>query len=163
MSGRRDSNPRPPAPKAGALTRLRYAPRAGFYVAGDRRGECPVRAIEPLILRGPPGIGFDQLARVDGVPGRIRHAGIPSAGHPGEQRRTHGRPGRHCHGGDRHAEDLGLQLAPQPRARTATGGSNLADLDAELAQAIQAVPEAEDEDRKSTRLNSSHRTISYAV
>ena len=26
MSGRRDSNPRPPAPKAGALTELRYAP-----------------------------------------------------------------------------------------------------------------------------------------
>lgn len=26
MSGRRDSNPRPPAPKAGALTGLRYAP-----------------------------------------------------------------------------------------------------------------------------------------
>ena len=26
QSGRRDSNPRPPAPKAGALTRLRYAP-----------------------------------------------------------------------------------------------------------------------------------------
>src|SRR5436309_8894182 len=25
-SGRRDLNPRPPAPKAGALTRLRYAP-----------------------------------------------------------------------------------------------------------------------------------------
>lgn len=25
-SGRRDSNPRPPAPKAGALTRLSYAP-----------------------------------------------------------------------------------------------------------------------------------------
>jgi hypothetical protein len=25
-SGRRDSNPRPPAPKAGALTRLRYSP-----------------------------------------------------------------------------------------------------------------------------------------
>ncbi len=26
LSGRRDSNPRPPAPKAGALTGLRYAP-----------------------------------------------------------------------------------------------------------------------------------------
>lgn len=28
MSGRRDSNPRPPAPKAGALTGLRYTPNA---------------------------------------------------------------------------------------------------------------------------------------
>ena len=27
LSGRRDSNPRPPAPKAGALTGLRYAPQ----------------------------------------------------------------------------------------------------------------------------------------
>lgn len=27
MSGRRDSNSRPPAPKAGALTGLRYAPK----------------------------------------------------------------------------------------------------------------------------------------
>ncbi len=26
VSGRRDSNPRPPAPKAGTLTKLRYAP-----------------------------------------------------------------------------------------------------------------------------------------
>src|SRR5215472_1971148 len=28
-SGRRDSNPRPPVPKTGALTRLRHAPMAG--------------------------------------------------------------------------------------------------------------------------------------
>ena len=31
MSGRRDSNPRPPAPKAGALTGLRYTP---FFAQG---------------------------------------------------------------------------------------------------------------------------------
>src|SRR5207253_8481068 len=31
-SGRRDSNPGSHAPKACALARLRYAPRAGFYV-----------------------------------------------------------------------------------------------------------------------------------
>src|SRR5213080_87168 len=144
-SGRRDSNPRPPAPKAGALTRLRYAPRAGFYVAGDRRSERRKRAIEPLILRGPPGIGFDQLAGLDRVPGRVRHAGIPSAGDPGQQRRAHSRGGRRRHGRDRHTEDVGLQLTPQPGAPAAPGGSNLAHLDTELAQAIQAVPEAEND------------------
>jgi hypothetical protein len=41
QSGWRDSNPRPPAPKAGALTKLRYipAPRgaAGRTVRGARR------------------------------------------------------------------------------------------------------------------------------
>ncbi len=31
MSGRQDSNLRPPAPKAGALTGLRYAPKL-FYI-----------------------------------------------------------------------------------------------------------------------------------
>ncbi len=30
-SGRRDSNSRPPAPKAGALTGLRYAPCSVYY------------------------------------------------------------------------------------------------------------------------------------
>ena len=33
MSGWRDSNPRPPAPKAGALTGLRYTPKT-FLKAG---------------------------------------------------------------------------------------------------------------------------------
>ena len=40
MSGRRDSNPRPPAPKAGALTRLRYAPyylEIMFYLKSDAK------------------------------------------------------------------------------------------------------------------------------
>ena len=31
MSGQQDSNLRPPAPKAGALTGLRYAPKIIFY------------------------------------------------------------------------------------------------------------------------------------
>ncbi len=34
MSGWRDSNPRPPAPKAGALTGLRYTPKT-FLKAGE--------------------------------------------------------------------------------------------------------------------------------
>src|SRR5438132_8032810 len=41
-SGRRDSNPGSHAPKACALARLRYAPRAGFYVdrlTGGGRGD----------------------------------------------------------------------------------------------------------------------------
>ena len=40
MSGRRDSNPRPPAPKAGALTGLRYAPyylEIMFYLKSDAK------------------------------------------------------------------------------------------------------------------------------
>ena len=40
MSGRRDSNPRPPAPKAGALTGLRYAPyylEIVFYLKSDAK------------------------------------------------------------------------------------------------------------------------------
>ena len=40
MSGRRDSNPRPPAPKAGALTELRYAPyylEIMFYLKSDAK------------------------------------------------------------------------------------------------------------------------------
>src|SRR6184192_3165704 len=143
-SGRRDSNPRPPAPKAGALTRLRYAPRAGFYVAGDRWSEGREGAIEPLIVRGPPGIGLNRLARLCCMPDRLGHTGMPSAGDPGQQRRAHGRAGRRRHGRDRHAEDVGLQLAPQPGAPSAPGSSNLAHLDAELAQAIQAGPETED-------------------
>jgi hypothetical protein len=34
-SGRPDSNRRPPAPKAGALTKLRYAPRTQSIASGD--------------------------------------------------------------------------------------------------------------------------------
>jgi hypothetical protein len=37
MSGRQDSNLRPPAPKAGALTGLRYAPNL-FGLFGNRSG-----------------------------------------------------------------------------------------------------------------------------
>src|SRR5438552_13909418 len=43
-SGRRDSNSRPLAPKASALTRLRYAPRAGFYV--DRLDVVPTEVVD---------------------------------------------------------------------------------------------------------------------
>ena len=38
LSGQRDSNPRPPAPKAGALTGLRYTPNALFL-----KSECKGR------------------------------------------------------------------------------------------------------------------------
>src|SRR2546422_120600 len=67
-SGRRDSNPGSHAPKACALARLRYAPRAGFY--GDR-------------LTGG-GWGDGQLLRpvISAVGRRIDHV-IP-AGVPGE-------------------------------------------------------------------------------
>ena len=36
LSGRRDSNPRPPAPKAGALTGLRYAPIQNVFALQKR-------------------------------------------------------------------------------------------------------------------------------
>ena len=36
LSGRRDSNPRPPAPKAGALTGLRYAPIQNVFASQKR-------------------------------------------------------------------------------------------------------------------------------
>ena len=36
LSGRRDSNPRPPAPKAGALTGLRYAPNQNVFALQKR-------------------------------------------------------------------------------------------------------------------------------
>src|SRR3989440_12625584 len=68
MSGRRDSNPGSHAPKACALARLRYAPRAGFYV--DR-------------LAGG-GWGDGQLLRpvITAIARRIDH--VISAGVPGE-------------------------------------------------------------------------------
>src|SRR2546427_408136 len=67
-SGRRDSNPGSHAPKACALARLRYAPRAGFY--GDR-------------LTGG-GWGDGQLLRpvISAVGRRIDH--VIAAGVPGE-------------------------------------------------------------------------------
>src|SRR5256885_15395506 len=67
MSGRRDSNPGSHAPKACALARLRYAPRAGFYVDrlagggwGDGQLLRPVitavaRRIDHVIPAGVPG------------------------------------------------------------------------------------------------------------
>src|SRR5256885_16887191 len=66
-SGRRDSNPGSHAPKACALARLRYAPRAGFYVdrlagGGWRGGQLlrPVitavaRRIDHVVPAGVPG------------------------------------------------------------------------------------------------------------
>src|SRR2546428_3055489 len=66
-SGRRDSNPGSHAPKACALARLRYAPRAGFYGdrltgGGWRDGQLlrPVisavgRRIDHVIAAGVPG------------------------------------------------------------------------------------------------------------
>src|SRR2546429_4880717 len=66
-SGRRDSNPGSHAPKACALARLRYAPRAGFYVDrlagggwGDGQLLRPViaaiaRRIDHVIPAGVPG------------------------------------------------------------------------------------------------------------
>src|SRR5947208_7253432 len=66
-SGRRDSNPGSHAPKACALARLRYAPRAGFYVDrlagggwGDGQLLRPVitaiaRRIDHVIAAGVPG------------------------------------------------------------------------------------------------------------
>ena len=50
MSGRRDSNPGSHAPKACALARLRYAPRAGFYVARLAAG-CPIAESSPPKMR----------------------------------------------------------------------------------------------------------------
>ena len=42
MSGREDSNLRPPGPKPGALTGLRYAPNEISYVAVEEGFEPPV-------------------------------------------------------------------------------------------------------------------------
>src|SRR5437870_12448773 len=54
-SGRRDSNSRPLAPKASALTRLRYAPRAGFYVdrlaGGGWRAGALLRPVITVVAR----------------------------------------------------------------------------------------------------------------
>ena len=36
-SGREDSNLRPPAPKAGALAKLRYAPKTIYYMITKRK------------------------------------------------------------------------------------------------------------------------------
>src|SRR5438270_14000570 len=64
-SGRRDSNPGSHAPKACALARLRYSPRAGFYGlsgGGGRDGQLlrPVihavgRRTDHVVAAGVPG------------------------------------------------------------------------------------------------------------
>lgn len=51
VSGRRDSNPRPPAPKAGALTKLRYSPHSQKLLKSTKptgqtyRPNLPVRVL----------------------------------------------------------------------------------------------------------------------
>ncbi len=51
-SGRGDSNARPPAPKAGALTRLRYAPNGG----------CHIGEGTPILRRSPLYSGIGKTA-----------------------------------------------------------------------------------------------------
>ncbi len=54
-SGRKDSNLRPPAPKAGALTRLRYAPTSYTYYMVDLGGfEPPASSVRRK--RAPPAL-----------------------------------------------------------------------------------------------------------
>jgi hypothetical protein len=68
-SGWRDSNPRPPAPKAGALTKLRYIPCAA-PVPGRRHDLRPTRASlresaepvgSPLLVRLEAGQGVRRV------------------------------------------------------------------------------------------------------
>src|SRR5262249_61044885 len=57
-SGRLDSNQRPPAPKAGALTRLRYAPtRQEYYENDARRHEALRRRTFVALCVAPCGEG----------------------------------------------------------------------------------------------------------
>jgi hypothetical protein len=56
LSGRQDSNLRPPAPKAGAITGLRYAPRSVlttpiFSVAVKGGFEPPVRSLARMFSK----------------------------------------------------------------------------------------------------------------
>jgi hypothetical protein len=63
LSGWQDSNLRPPAPKAGAITGLRYTPKVLFYYAerqgfepwhrlpDDRLAICSVTTPAPLLLK----------------------------------------------------------------------------------------------------------------
>ncbi len=54
-SGRKDSNLRPPAPKAGALTRLRYAPTSYTYYMVELGGfEPPASSVRRK--RAPPAL-----------------------------------------------------------------------------------------------------------
>src|SRR2546425_9021395 len=107
-SGRRDSNPGSHAPKACALARLRYAPRAGFY--GDR-------------LTGG-GWGDGQLLRpvVSAVGRRIDHV-IP-AGVPGEHPTCRDADEGHSERPPRHTHPPG---PPQDRA-AAAGDDALRDI-----------------------------------
>ena len=64
MSGWQDSNLRPPAPKAGAMTGLRYTPRCNSYfkkaerqglepwhrLPDDRLAICSITTLAPLLL-----------------------------------------------------------------------------------------------------------------
>ena len=60
-SGWRDSNPRPPAPKAGALTKLRYIPCAA-PVPGRRHDLRPTRA---SLRESAEPVGSPLLARLE--------------------------------------------------------------------------------------------------
>ena len=69
-SGRRDSNPRPPAPKAGALTKLRYSPcasnltRAGGGQDQTLRSQAPAdsRPRSPHLVFSKDPIHFGAAA-----------------------------------------------------------------------------------------------------
>ncbi len=53
MSGRQDSNLRPPAPKAGALTGLRYAPKQDFVLKAPRFCEAIAKVKFYFVLCNP--------------------------------------------------------------------------------------------------------------
>ena len=65
-SGRWDSNPRPPAPKAGTLARLRHSPLYYYKKWGERWGLNPRQpepqsGALPTELRPPPNMTSNEL------------------------------------------------------------------------------------------------------
>src|SRR5215472_2563863 len=81
-SGRLDSNQRPPAPKAGALTRLRYAPtRQEYYENDARRHEALRRRTFVALCVAPCGEGrriwraLAMIAAVEASPSSSKSSG----------------------------------------------------------------------------------------
>src|SRR5262245_52915832 len=81
-SGRLDSNQRPPAPKAGALTRLRYAPtRQEYYENDARRHEALRRRAFVALCVAPCGEGrriwraLAMIAAVEASPSSSKSSG----------------------------------------------------------------------------------------
>ena len=90
MSGWRDSNPRPRAPKARALAKLRYSPLTTTSVSprrGGRRAPAGGRGLRcgppsapgrPRAAPPPPAVAPSRAAKSRARPGRGRWPGCPS-------------------------------------------------------------------------------------